>query len=270
LNSPDNFTLLDDYMRKTAAGLAALHKSGVTTGRSWTWEDELDEVRDRIERLGAAIPSLTHAADPLLERLKEMASSTPADLPVPTHGSYRPAQVLLYRGQIGFIDFDSFCQAEPAHDLALFLSTVKNIGLDTTEIEDNKRALPLEEPERTERLKQMIAICDAFLEEYERHAPVSRQRIALWEALDQMMLVLASWIKIKTFRLQDTCGIPVANHGIYLFIAQDGCSRNPVGTNGYRGSAATAEGAINSQRRPRRDHLLALECQARPVVSQTR
>jgi hypothetical protein len=50
---------------------------------------------------------------------------------------------------------------------------------------------------------QMVAICDAFLEEYERHASVSRQRIALWEALDQMMLVLASWIKIKTFRLQD-------------------------------------------------------------------
>ena len=32
------------------------------------------------------------------------------------------AQVFLYHDTIGFVDFDNFCQAEPALDLALFLS----------------------------------------------------------------------------------------------------------------------------------------------------
>jgi aminoglycoside phosphotransferase (APT) family kinase protein len=122
---------------------------------------------------------------------------------VPSHGSFRPAQVLVHQGQIGFIDFDSFGQSEPALDLALFLSTVKSIGLDTSDYEGGQSAEPLEEPELSARLEQMYALCDLFLEEYERHQPVTRQRVDLWEALNLMMLVLHSWIKIKTFRIQD-------------------------------------------------------------------
>jgi hypothetical protein len=210
-NTQESLGMLEDMMRKTAAGLAAVHGSGVQVGKLWTWEDELGEVRDRIERLGESIPSIAHAADPLLAQLKRLASSTPLDELVPSHGSFRPAQVLIYQGQIGFIDFDSFGQSEPALDLALFLSTVKSIGLDTSDYEGDQSSEPLEEPERTERYRQMVALCDLFLDEYERTLPVSRQRVALWEALNLIMLVLHGWIKIKTFRIQD-CTFLLEHH----------------------------------------------------------
>lgn len=200
-----------DWLRKTGFGLAALHASGVRSGRIWTWEDELAEVRERIDRLAEPIPGIAHAADPLLERLREMAQVVPPDPLVPSHGSFRPAQVLLYQGQIGFIDFDSFCQSEPALDLALFLITVQSIGLDTSDYQGDKSAPPLEGAALTRRLEQMLALSDVFLDEYEQSLPVSRQRVALWAALDFTMLVLASWIKIKTFRLQD-CIFLLENH----------------------------------------------------------
>ncbi len=94
------------FMRKTAAGLAELHRSNVRIGRDWVWSDEVAEIQDRIDRLSTAVPSLTLSADALISRLNLIASETSADPLVPTHGSFRPAQVLLYEGNIGFIDFD--------------------------------------------------------------------------------------------------------------------------------------------------------------------
>ena len=76
------------------------------------------------------LPELATSIDPLVERLKALAAENPPDALVPSHGSFRPAQVLVHQGKIGFIDFDSFAQSEPSLDLALFLGTVRNIGID--------------------------------------------------------------------------------------------------------------------------------------------
>lgn len=196
---------LDEAMRKTAIGLAALHRSGANYGAKYTWQEELDEVRDMAGDLGAALPQLAGVAQPLLERLAVGADMQPADRLGPAHHSFRPAQVLLYQGNIGFIDFDSFCQAEPALDLALFLSATKNIGLsEPHEEESNEDDADLDPATRTALLDQLDQICEAFLAEYERHATVSRERVALWETLDLLTLVLTCWTKIKPVRLNNT------------------------------------------------------------------
>ena len=44
-------------------------------------------------------------------------------------------------------------------------------------------------------------LSENFLDEYEKHCPVSRQQVALWEALDILMLVLHGWIKAKVGEL---------------------------------------------------------------------
>ncbi|HWQ14932.1 MAG TPA: phosphotransferase [Roseiflexaceae bacterium] len=196
---------LHDYMRKTAIGLAELHRCGVRYGETVTWHDEFEEVRQRYERLTIPIPQLAGLAAPLLARLDSLAAAHPADPPQPAHRSFRPAQVLLHTGQIGFIDFDGFCQAEPAMDLALFMAKVKQTGLSKVDIdEDEADDEVLDEPTRLRRLARMEAACDLFLSTYAAHAPVSRQRVVLWEALDLFALVLGCWTKIKTGRLRDS------------------------------------------------------------------
>jgi Ser/Thr protein kinase RdoA (MazF antagonist) len=202
--TPEAIEELDQVMRKTAAGLAELHQSNVALGQTWDWDDEMAEVRERIERLSTASPDLAKAAGPLLERIKQLAAACPPDPLVPSHGSFRPAQVLLYGDQIGFIDFDSFCQSEPANDLALFLSTVMSLGLTNSDFDEVRDSgATMDEKTRQARFEMAMSLSEKFLDEYEKHRPISRQRVALWETLDIFMLVLHGWIKVKVGELSD-------------------------------------------------------------------
>ena len=195
-DSPEALDQLYGYVRRTAAGLAALHRSEVRFGAVRTWEDELAEVRSVVDTIASAVPPVAAAAEPLLARLEALAGQHPADPIMTIHGTFRPGQALIYQGQIGFIDFDSFCQAEPSLDLSLFLRRTKDIVL------DEQDSMP-DEATRARLLAQADAICEEFLSEYERHVPISRQRVALWEALDLLTLVLHSWTKVKPERLRN-------------------------------------------------------------------
>ncbi|MGH2217429.1 phosphotransferase, partial [Enterococcus faecalis] len=75
------------------------------------------------------VPRVGSAADPLLGRLADVHSSVPPDLLVSAHHDFRPAQVLLHGGQVGFIDFDGSCRAEPALDLGRFRAKLPDIGI---------------------------------------------------------------------------------------------------------------------------------------------
>ena len=204
---PQAIEELHEYMRKTAVGLVELHRSEVRFGHTRVWEDELAEVQDGLESLIVAAPQLADAAMPLLKRLNALAAGCPPDPWGPSHGTFRPAQVLLNQGRIGFIDFDGFCRAEPALDLALFLAKVKDIGLSASEIDEDasdENVELLDEEAYVARLAQLDSICQTFLDGYETLMTVSRRRVALWEALAIFTLVLHSWTKVKPVRLKNS------------------------------------------------------------------
>ncbi len=190
--APEELAALDSAMRAAAAGLAALHGSGVEYGETITWEDELAEVREVLARLAVPLPQLADAVEPLLVRLEALAAVTPPDPALPSHRAFRPAQVLLAGAGVGFIDFDGFGRAEPALDLSRFLRKTRALGHD---------ALKARGLDDNEALARVAAINDAFLVEYERHRRVARRRIALWETLDLLTLVLYCWTKIEPERL---------------------------------------------------------------------
>jgi aminoglycoside phosphotransferase (APT) family kinase protein len=176
-------------MGKTAAGLAAFHQSGVQHGATLGLDARYDEIEILIERLLVPVPELEGAAEPLLARLRALAASSPADPPVPSHGTFNPEQVLIDGERIGFIDFDDFCLAEPALDVGLFRAAIKDIGMNA--IESSDRA------ERQARLELLDRLGEVFLSEYERHAPISRERVALWEVWSYFRDVLHVWVKVK-------------------------------------------------------------------------
>jgi phosphotransferase family enzyme len=189
---------LSAYISKTAVGLAALHTSGVHAADKVTWEDELAEIHEVVERLATLAPAVQEAAGPLLASVGALADEHPADPLVSAHRSFRPAQVLLNGGEIAFIDFDGCCQAEPALDLALFCATLKDIGLEALRGRPDGEA-----PESLSRhMVTLDGLRELFLTCYETTVPVSRTRVALWEALDLMTAVLHSWTKAKFDRLE--------------------------------------------------------------------
>ena len=92
-----------------------------------TLDSELEELREVIGRLSFSVPPLEAAAEPLLTRLEQLSVECPADEIVPSHHDFRPAQVLLHGGHVGFIDFDGASMAEPALDLGRFRAKLRDI-----------------------------------------------------------------------------------------------------------------------------------------------
>jgi len=169
------------------------------------WENDEAQTRESIEELSVAIPQLAPAANPFVQRLSNLEASSQPDPLVPSHGTFRPAQVLMYQGEIGFIDFDSCCKAEPAKDLGLFLCAFLRAGMATVNFDDIEvTSEPLDDAARLARFERLIGVSEKFLDEYERsYMPVNRQRVALFEALELFILILHAWTKIKVRELND-------------------------------------------------------------------
>ena len=187
----DGLAVLATELEKTADGLAALHRSEAWHGEVWTLDDEVDEVREQVERLAAVFPDRVAGSEALLDLVAAHGRATPADPVRPAHLSFRPAQVLLHGGRIGFIDFDGFGKAEPALDIALFLATVRSVAL---------QAAP---PERELELATVLdELAGGFVQRYVAAAPVSVERVQLWEALHLLTKVLHCWTKVRPRRLR--------------------------------------------------------------------
>jgi len=199
------FDEMTEAMRKTARGLAELHKSGTELGTRYGWENDEAQTRESIEDLSVSIPQLAAAGIPFIERLNNLEAGSPPDPLVPSHGTFRPAQVLMYQGEIGFIDFDSCCKAEPAKDLGLFLCAFLRAGMATVNFDDIEvNSEPMDDAARLARFQRLIDVSEEFLDEYERcHMPVNKQRVALFEALELFILILHAWTKIKVRELND-------------------------------------------------------------------
>jgi Ser/Thr protein kinase RdoA (MazF antagonist) len=184
-------------LRNTAVALAALHVSGAEYGGAKVWEEELAEVREVLQRLAHSVPHLGSAADPLLRRLAALHATVPPDAPVSAHRTFRPAQVLLHGGRIGFIDFDSAGRAEPALDLGRFRAALREIGISAFCASGRPLAgAPLEH-----HLRLLDELCDDFLDAYRDHAPVAADRVVLWETTDLLTSLLHSWTKVRTDRV---------------------------------------------------------------------
>lgn len=185
---------LEGLVRSTATGLADVHACGLELGQRRRWQDDLDELLSRRRRAISAVPEVEPFAVDLLDALVRLDSATPPGPDVPSHGSFRAAQVLVSGTDIGFIDFDSFAQAEPALDVAEFAFRLEQLALVKTATVDG----PGPGFDRRAAVDRLTA---AFLDEYRRHAEVSADRVSLWWAVNALSLVFSSYTKLKLARL---------------------------------------------------------------------
>jgi hypothetical protein len=189
---------LDDYVRKTGAALAALHSSGVKNGTALDFDHEFEELGEDLDELLQAAPQLQGAADRLLVSLRDLTKRFPIDPPVSSHGAFRPDQVLVSDGEIGFVDFDGLCQAEPAFDVAEFVGKLRSVSLTVGKGEDDV----VDDAQLPALLARADQLSDLFLAEYERYRPLSRDRVAMWEALSLLKRLVDGWAKVKPARLR--------------------------------------------------------------------
>ena len=87
-------------------------------------------------------------------------------------------------------------------DLALFLSTLKGEGMRALYDEGNRMdGAALDSATCQARLAQLDALGEVVLAHYERHAAVSRPRVALWEACYLFTLMLHCWARVQPVRM---------------------------------------------------------------------
>jgi aminoglycoside phosphotransferase (APT) family kinase protein len=109
-----------DLVHAAASSLAALHGTGVSMGREVPLENVLAAFHASVPDLSFTSPELFVTARRLLDHLEARARRGTAGELVPSHGDFKWDQFLVSRGRYTLIDFESFCQAEPALDLGSF------------------------------------------------------------------------------------------------------------------------------------------------------
>ena len=186
-------TALTELVHKSGRGLAELHTCGAAAGPDVTLDDQIAAVRASVTQLDTALADSSAAIEPLVQGLERAAAEIPAAPLVPTHRSFRPAQILLDGEDIAFLDFDGYCRAEPGLDLSLFRTTLVDLCLRALEADDEA---PSAEVQR-ERQAQLDSLCASFLAGYEEVAPVDRERLALWDAVTSAKDIVDCWRKVK-------------------------------------------------------------------------
>ena len=188
---PHLLDTLRTHLTATAHALAALHTSGATYPGSVTFADEVAVTRTLLANLSHSVPELASWAEPTLSHLESGDRSVTADAEVSSHNSFSPAQVLLHPGVPAFIDFDSAAMGEPAMDIGRFRAGLRCVGVPAL----GKHPEGYRDDLLQQRLTLMDDICDQFLADYQAHAPVTTQRVLLWESLDLLTSMLHTWTK---------------------------------------------------------------------------
>ncbi|HET9221777.1 MAG TPA: phosphotransferase [Roseiflexaceae bacterium] len=190
--TPAAWARLERFVRTAAIGLAELHLSGARAEATRVWDERITEIPEQLERIAVVAPELVEALTPLFEHMQAFAAAHPAEPLVPSHGSFDSDQVLIGGEEISFIDFDNFCMAEPALDVSHFRAAIMDSGMKL--IDERTLRDPVACRAYLQRLDALGAL---FLAQYEALAPVSRQRLALWDALDYLRDCLHIWTKPK-------------------------------------------------------------------------
>ncbi|HEY6933102.1 MAG TPA: hypothetical protein VI452_06850 [Marmoricola sp.] len=185
---------LSGVVRRVGRGLAELHGCGVDYGQEVTWASQIASVRATAAQLTAAVPELSGAVDPLLAGLDLDAYGTRSAALVPTHRSFRPAQILLGGPHPAIVDFDGYCRAEPALDLSVFRTTLCDLALRVIPRSGTASPTPAE---LATSMSPLDELCATFLAGYEEIRPVDPARLALWDALLGTKDILDCWRKVK-------------------------------------------------------------------------
>ena len=118
-------------LRRAARALADLHTSAETlpAAPARTGADESAKAAKRAQTLGRHVPQLADEANRVARSVGEALTALTCERLVPSHGSYKPSQLLFRSDSVFLVDFDQFCDADGALDVGYFLAYLRPPGL---------------------------------------------------------------------------------------------------------------------------------------------
>ena len=116
-------------MDRAAQWLLKLHSCGVQGGRRYHFSHHLHTLTQWKQSVTEVCPETDPLFVHVLARLKEKALTVPDQELTPTHRDFSPDHLLVNEEKITGLDFDEFCQYDPAFDVAHFVAHVRFLGL---------------------------------------------------------------------------------------------------------------------------------------------
>jgi glycosyltransferase involved in cell wall biosynthesis/Ser/Thr protein kinase RdoA (MazF antagonist) len=166
-------------VRAVATAVRAMQLAPIALGPRWDFGGLLESQESNLAYLRQCQPVLAEELTRLRKELSRVERAIPIQPLVFAHGDLAHGNVLLDGETVGIVDFDKAGQAEPAFDVAYFLTHLSSFGI-----------------RHPERQHHVARLREAFRSAYLAMAPeVSPQRLALYEALDLSAYVLRNFRK---------------------------------------------------------------------------
>jgi hypothetical protein len=120
-----------DLARRIAEAAHKVHRAGVPTERRHTMADELRILHERVPAVGRAEPQWADRIERLLEACNRLGTATPEAVPCGIHRDFYADQVIVGGPRLHLIDFDLYCEGDPALDIGNFLGHLTEQSLRT-------------------------------------------------------------------------------------------------------------------------------------------
>jgi len=115
--------------RRMAEAIHKLHTADVPTKRSHTMADELRILHEHLPRVAEGRPEWNRRIARLLGACDRLGTALPPPRSCGIHRDFYPAQVLVNDDRLYLLDFDLYCQGDPALDVGNFLGHLVEMSL---------------------------------------------------------------------------------------------------------------------------------------------
>ena len=157
-----------------AAALASLHRLRFEGQKVRSLQSRLKKLHRQAALLHLVAPLLAQEAEALLQQIAQLGAHSPEVAPSFLHGDFGPGQLLMEKGQMAIVDFDTVSRGDPAMDVGHFMARLHRLAV-------SSRA--------GDEFRQLATY---FLSEYQARAPENRvaERIHLFLSAALVRLAL--------------------------------------------------------------------------------
>jgi len=111
-----------EVMGLAAATLARLHRLHFESQEVQSLQIQVEKLHERAALLPLVAPLFAQEVEALLGQIARLGARSSAVAPSFIHADFSPGQLLVDKGQIAVIDFDSACLGDPALDVGNFMA----------------------------------------------------------------------------------------------------------------------------------------------------
>lgn len=118
-----------DLPRRVARAIHKLHTAGVPTEKTHTIQDELKILRGCFDQLKTDAPQWSQRLDQLMAGCERVSANTPKRGSCGIHRDFYASQIIVNDERLWLLDFDLYCQGDPALDVGNFIGHITEQAL---------------------------------------------------------------------------------------------------------------------------------------------